>query len=61
MQPFAKIVALACLAGISAVPGVSRGTGAMPDAAGVRDAENRWSEAFITGDTATLDALRPAQ
>lgn len=25
--------------------------------AGVRDAENRWSEAFITGDAATLDAL----
>ena len=27
------------------------------DEAGVRDAENRWSEAFVSGDTATLDAL----
>ena len=31
-----------------------------PDAAGVRDAENQWSEAFITGDSATLDALLDA-
>ena len=27
------------------------------DEAGVRDAENRWSEAFISGDAATLNAL----
>lgn len=30
------------------------------DEAGVRDAENRWSEAFVSGDTATLDALLDA-
>ena len=35
------------------------GTG--PDAAGVRDAENQWSRAFLSGDTATLDALLDAQ
>ncbi|MDB5418795.1 MAG: hypothetical protein JWP50_2214 [Phenylobacterium sp.] len=27
------------------------------DEAGVRAAENRWSEAFVTGDTETLDGL----
>jgi hypothetical protein len=27
------------------------------DEAGVRDAENRWSEAFVSGDAATLSAL----
>ena len=27
---------------------------------GVRDAENRWSEAFVSGDTATLEALLDA-
>ena len=31
-----------------------------PDEAGVRDAENRWSEAFVSGDAATLDALLDA-
>ena len=30
------------------------------DEAGVRDAENRWSEAFVGGDAATLDALLDA-
>ena len=30
------------------------------DEAGVRDAENRWSEAFVSGDAATLDALLDA-
>ena len=33
------------------------GAAAEPDSADVRDAENRWSEAFMTGDTAMLDAL----
>jgi hypothetical protein len=28
-----------------------------PDEAGVRDAENRWSQAFVSGDAATLSAL----
>jgi len=31
------------------------------DEAGVRDAENRWSEAFMGGDAATLDALLDAE
>ena len=31
-----------------------------PDEAGVRDVENRWSEAFMSGDAATLDALLDA-
>ena len=30
------------------------------DEAGVRDAEDRWSEAFVSGDTATLEALLDA-
>lgn len=30
------------------------------DEAGVRDAENHWSEAFVSGDAATLDALLDA-
>ena len=30
------------------------------DEAGVRDAENRWSEAVVSGDAATLDALLDA-
>jgi hypothetical protein len=30
------------------------------DEAGVRDAENRWSEAFVSGDAATLEALLDA-
>ena len=33
---------------------------AMPDEAGVRDAENRWSEAFVSGDAAALDSLLDA-
>jgi Domain of unknown function (DUF4440) len=33
---------------------------ATADEAGVRDAENRWSEAFVSGDAATLDALLDA-
>lgn len=31
--------------------------GKTPDEAGVRDAENQWSEAFISGNTSALDAL----
>jgi Domain of unknown function (DUF4440) len=30
------------------------------DEAGVRDAEDRWSEAFVSGDAATLEALLDA-
>ena len=50
--PFALACALACALASS---GTARA--ASPDQAGVRDAENRWSEAFMTGDAATLDAL----
>jgi Domain of unknown function (DUF4440) len=31
------------------------------DEAGVREAENRWSEAFVSGDAATLEALLDAE
>lgn len=53
----ARVIAMSCLICASSVA-----LGATPtaDSAGVRDAENRWSEAFITGDTATLDALLDA-
>ena len=34
--------------------------GKIADEAGVRESENRWSEAFISGDTATLEALLDA-
>ena len=37
--------------------GTSVAATAHPDADGVRAAENRWSEAFMTGDATTLDAL----
>lgn len=52
-----KTLAFACLL-IAA--STAAGAGQAPDEAGVRDAENRWSEAFISGDTATLDALLDA-
>lgn len=45
--------ALACTL---ALTGTARAA-ASPDQAGVRDAENRWSEAFMTGDAATLGTL----
>jgi hypothetical protein len=41
-----------------ALPGAARA--ASPDQAGVRTAENRWSEAFMTGDAAALDDLLDA-
>jgi hypothetical protein len=34
--------------------------GKIADEAGVRDAENRWSEAFISGDAVALEALLDA-
>jgi len=43
---------LTCLATASAAPSA--------DEAGVRDTENRWSQAFVGGDTAALDALLDA-
>jgi len=48
------VIALACaicLASVTARAAIS------PDQAGVRDAENRWSEAFVTGNAAALDDL----
>lgn len=52
-----RIIAMSCLACIS---GVALGADKVADTAGVREAENRWSEAFITGDTAALDRLLDA-
>lgn len=47
----------ACLLSAS---GAAMAASKAPDEAGVRDAENRWSEAFISGDVAALDALLDA-
>lgn len=54
MLPHRRAVLLACLALVLATGAAAPG---VPDDAGVRDAENRWSEAFVSGDVATLDAL----
>lgn len=45
------------LVSLAVVLGAAAAANVAPDAAGVRAAENLWSEAFITGDIATLDAL----
>lgn len=50
----ALFAALAVLAGPVSAADIAR------DASGVREAENRWSEAFVSGDVATLDALLDA-
>jgi hypothetical protein len=57
MSVRARVIAMSCLICASSVA-----LGATPtaDVAGVREAENRWSEAFISGDTAALDALLDA-
>jgi len=52
---FALLAGLLASATVLAAP-----THASGDAAGVRDAENRWGEAFVSGDVATLDALLDA-
>ena len=54
-----KVALLACL--IAGVLCTTLGAAKAPDEAGVRDAENRWSEAFISGDTASLEALLDAR
>jgi hypothetical protein len=41
--------------------GTSFAAGDSANEAGVREAENRWSEAFVSGDAATLDALLDAE
>jgi hypothetical protein len=57
------IALLACLiaGAFGSVSGSASGASGMPDEAGVRDAENRWSEAFVSGDTVSLDALLDAR
>lgn len=57
MRTSLQVISLVCLVTLS---GWAWSAPATPDAAGVRDAENRWSEAFISGDSATLDALLDA-
>lgn len=47
-----------CACALIALSGTARA--ASPDVIGVRDAENRWSEAFITGNAAVLDDLLDA-
>lgn len=54
MHLSARAVLAACL--ISLCGGTLAATD-LPNNSGVRAAEDRWSEAFITGDTNTLDAL----
>ena len=61
-KPLRCVLLLACV--ISAAQLVLAADGLavdkLADEAGVRDAENRWSEAFMSGDAATLDALLDA-
>jgi hypothetical protein len=52
-----SLIALTCLFA-AAVPAMAAGDTA--NEAGVRDTENRWSEAFISGDANALDALLDA-
>jgi ketosteroid isomerase-like protein len=47
-------------AGFLSTAGAAAAATPAPDVEGVRAAENRWSEAFVTGDVATLDALLDA-
>jgi hypothetical protein len=48
------------LADVLFTAGTAAAAAPAPDVEGVRAAENRWSEAFVTGDVATLDALLDA-
>ncbi|GAB3347274.1 nuclear transport factor 2 family protein [Lysobacter tyrosinilyticus] len=52
-----RVIAMSCLICISSA---ALGAATVADSAGVREAENRWSEAFITGDTAALAVLLDA-
>jgi hypothetical protein len=49
--PILFLIAFASGAALAAVPGSD------PGEVGVRDVENAWSKAFVTGDTAYLGAL----
>lgn len=42
------------------IANAASGAEKVADEAGVRNAENRWSEAFVSGDVPTLDALLDA-
>ena len=57
MSPRIRTVVLASLLSSAGAAGAAT---SVPDADGVRAAENRWSEAFVTGDVATLDTLLDA-
>ena len=52
-MPLSILISISLMAGVSlaAVPGAD------PGEAGVREVENGWSKAFVTGDAAYLDAL----
>lgn len=53
----APALVLACMVCLASVAAQAANA---PDLAGVRDAENRWSEAFMTGNAAVLDQLLDA-
>lgn len=58
MTALPRPVLLAAL--LASAPAVAFASPAPHDTAGVREAENRWGEAFVSGDVATLDALLDA-
>ena len=51
---------LALFAAVAALARPVAAATSTPDEAGVREVENRWSEAFVSGDVATLDTLLDA-
>jgi hypothetical protein len=55
-----KRLASAILVWLVTAAGAAMAADKVADVAGVRDAENRWSEAFVSGDAATLDVLLDA-
>jgi len=57
-----KALALAVVLSIASLSGMSAAAtpSADPGEAGVRDVENGWSKAFVTGDAAYLDGLLDA-
>ncbi|HEY3519593.1 MAG TPA: DUF4440 domain-containing protein [Rhodanobacteraceae bacterium] len=57
MKNHAALIAFACA---NCLTFTSAMAATRPDQAGVRAAENRWSEAFVTGDSAALDDLLDA-
>ena len=61
-KPLRCVLLLACvISGTQLVLAAGeRAVDKRADEAGVRDAENRWSEAFMEGDAATLDTLLDA-